>query len=36
MKNIIIISIVLVMLFALSQTGGCGSCIAQTTQFKAQ
>ena len=30
MKNIIVISIVSVMLFAVSQTCGCGSCKAQT------
>ncbi len=40
MKNIVVISIVSVLFFAVSQTCGCGSCKAQnktqTTQSKAQ
>lgn len=36
MKNIVVISIVSVLLFAISQTCGCGSCKAQTKSQTSQ
>lgn len=36
MKNIVVISIASVLLFAFSQTCGCGNCKAQTLQPKAE